>query len=47
MHLSVYSHLPELQAHLTGNPGSFRNIRRSLENAGRRGLDVTINTVIN
>lgn len=47
MHLSLHSHRPEAQALLTGNPESLKNICRSLENAGRLGIRVDVNTVIN
>lgn len=47
LHVSVHSHLDEVQGRLTGNPESLRRIRRTLENAGRLGLRVDINTVIN
>jgi len=47
MHVSVHSIKPEVQARLTGNPKSLPNILKTLENAGRAGVRVDINTVIN
>lgn len=47
MHVSVHSHLPEVQARLTGNPESLKNISQTLRNAGKLGIRVDINTVIN
>lgn len=47
MHVSVHSHLDEVQGRLTGNPRSLAHIRRTLENAGRLGIRVDVNTVIN
>ena len=47
MHLSIYSCRPEVQARLSSNPDSLGNIRRSLRHAGKLGIRVDINTVIN
>ena len=47
MHISVHSSKADVQAELTGNPSSLPNILRALENAGRFGIQVGINTVIN
>ncbi|MFI5360690.1 MAG: radical SAM protein [Elusimicrobiota bacterium] len=47
MHVSVHSVRTEVQAHLTGNARSLANIFRTLEHAGREGVRVDINTVIN
>lgn len=47
MHISVHSCRPEVQAALSSNPDSLANIRRSLRHAGKLGLRVDINTVIN
>ncbi|MEK7383648.1 MAG: radical SAM protein [Elusimicrobiota bacterium] len=47
MHISVHSAKPEVQGELTGNSNSLPNILRALENAGRLGVRVDINTVIN
>lgn len=47
LHVSVHSHVDGTQGSLSGNPRSLANIRRTLENAGRLGLRVDINTVIN
>ena len=47
MHVSVHSAKPEVQAELTGNPSSLSNILRALDNAGKFGVRVDINTVIN
>jgi MoaA/NifB/PqqE/SkfB family radical SAM enzyme len=47
IHLSVHSAKADVQAELTGNPQSLPNILRALENAGKHGVRVDINTVIN
>lgn len=47
MHISVHSAKPEVQGELTGNKNSLPNILRALDNAGRFGVRVDINTVIN
>lgn len=47
MHISVHSAKPEVQGELTGNRNSLPNILRALENAGKLGVRVDINTVIN
>ncbi len=47
LHVSVHSHKDEVQASLSGNPRSLAKIGRTLEHAGRLGLRVDINTVIN
>lgn len=47
LHVSVHSAKPEVQAELTGNPASLPNILRALENAGKLGVRVDVNTVIN
>jgi MoaA/NifB/PqqE/SkfB family radical SAM enzyme len=47
MHVSVHSVREDVQARLTGNPKSLAKIYRALENAGRAGIRVDINTVIN
>ncbi|MBI3564473.1 MAG: radical SAM protein [Elusimicrobia bacterium] len=47
MHVSVHSAKPEVQGELTGNKNSLANIYRALENAGRLGIRVDVNTVIN
>ncbi len=47
MHLSIHSCRPEVQARLTSNPDSLGNIQRSLGHAGKLGVRVDINTVIN
>lgn len=47
MHISVHSAKTEVQAALTGNERSLPNILRALENAGRLGVRVDVNTVIN
>jgi MoaA/NifB/PqqE/SkfB family radical SAM enzyme len=47
MHISVHSAKPEVQGELTGNKNSLPNILRALENAGKMGVRVDINTVIN
>lgn len=47
MHVSVHSAKPEVQGELTGNKNSLPNILRALENAGKFGVRVDINTVIN
>lgn len=47
MHVSVHSVKPEVQARLTGNPQSLANILQAMEHAGREGVRVDVNTVIN
>jgi MoaA/NifB/PqqE/SkfB family radical SAM enzyme len=47
MHISIHSCRPEVQARLSSNPDSLKNIRRSLGHAGKLGIRVDINTVIN
>lgn len=47
MHVSVHSARPEVQGELTGNKSSLPNILRALENAGKLGVRVDVNTVIN
>ncbi|MDD5303251.1 MAG: radical SAM protein [Elusimicrobia bacterium] len=47
MHISVHSAKAEVQGELTGNKNSLPNILRALENAGKLGVRVDINTVIN
>ncbi|MFI5348088.1 MAG: radical SAM protein [Elusimicrobiota bacterium] len=47
MHVSVHSVKPEVQARLTGNARSLANILRTLDHAGREGVRVDVNTVIN
>ena len=47
LHVSVHSSRPKVQAALSGNSDSLANIRKTLKHAGRLGLRVDINTVIN
>jgi MoaA/NifB/PqqE/SkfB family radical SAM enzyme len=47
MHVSVHSVKPEVQGEVTGVPQSLRRILKTLEYAGRMGLRVDVNTVIN
>jgi len=47
MHVSVYSCRPEVQAYLTTKKDSLECIERTLDEAGRLGIRVDINTVIN
>ena len=47
MHVSVHSHVPALQDYLARTKGSLRCILETLGNAGRLGMTVNINTVIN
>lgn len=46
-HVSIHSCRPELEDFLTGVRGSFAMAERALENLGRLGATVNINTVIN
>jgi MoaA/NifB/PqqE/SkfB family radical SAM enzyme len=46
LHFSVHSVRRRVQARLTGNPDSWKNILKSLENAERQELAVDINTVL-
>jgi MoaA/NifB/PqqE/SkfB family radical SAM enzyme len=47
MHVSIHSVKPEVQGELTGVPQSLARILQTLENAGREGVRVDVNTVIN
>ncbi|MFA6034269.1 MAG: radical SAM protein [Myxococcota bacterium] len=47
IHVSLHSSRGEVQDQLTGTAGSFKNILKTLSNAGRLGVSVDINTVIN
>ncbi|MCX6745847.1 MAG: radical SAM protein [Candidatus Parcubacteria bacterium] len=47
IHVSAYSVSPKIQDYLSQNPGSFKNILKTLINARRLNLPVNINTVIN
>ena len=47
MHVSVHSPRAEVQAGFSQNPDSLPNIMRTLDNAGRLGVRVDINTTIN
>ncbi|MBI4678958.1 MAG: radical SAM protein [Elusimicrobia bacterium] len=47
MHVSLHSHRDAVQDGISQNEGSLSNIRKTLENAGKLGLRVDINTVIN
>jgi len=47
LHLSIHSYKHEVQDYLTQTPGSLKKQIRSLENAGKLGLTVDINCVIN
>ena len=46
VHVSVHSYLDQVQADLTGNEASLRNIRLALTHLGRAGVTTDINTVI-
>ncbi len=46
-HLSIHSGDAAVQDHLTGTAGSFHRAMTALENLGRLGASVDINTVIN
>ncbi len=47
VHLSLYSHRPEVVADLTGVPDSLANAHAALERLGARGVTADVNTVIN
>ncbi len=47
MHVSIYSNRPEVQAFLTQKKDSLACIERSMDEAGRLGVRVDVNTVIN
>ncbi|MFA5188678.1 MAG: radical SAM protein [Patescibacteria group bacterium] len=47
IHVSVQSYDPKIQDYLSQNPGSLKNILKTLVNAWRLNLPVNINTVIN
>ncbi len=46
-HISVHSHKVRAQAAFSRNPESLANISRSLDNAAKLGMSVTINSTIN
>jgi MoaA/NifB/PqqE/SkfB family radical SAM enzyme len=46
VHVSIHTARSDLQASLSGNPDSLKNIERCLENLGKLGLTADINTVI-
>ena len=46
LHLSIHSCRPHVQASLTGNPDSWKNLNRSLERIAQLDLQCDINTVI-
>ena len=45
--ISLYSHKPEIQNYLSGNPDSFRNIQATLENTLDSKINITIAITIN
>lgn len=47
VHVSIHSTRPRVQAFLSSNPGSLKNILRSLGNLGRAGMASDVNVVIN
>jgi len=47
IHISLYSYKPKVQAYLTQNQESFKNILKSINNAIKLNMVVNINTVIN
>jgi MoaA/NifB/PqqE/SkfB family radical SAM enzyme len=47
IHLSIYSHKPEIQNFLTQNESSFENIKKALENLSKTKIKVDINITIN
>ena len=47
LHVSVHSHVPALQDYLARTKGSLKGILATLRNAGRLGVTVNVNTVIN
>ena len=46
-HFSIYSHKPEVHDYLTRTKGSLKNLFCAIKNAGRLGIRVDINVVIN
>ncbi|NMB75148.1 MAG: radical SAM protein [Myxococcales bacterium] len=46
LHVSIHSMKESVQAHLTGNRESLKNIRKTLRIAGNLGLSCDVNTVI-
>jgi len=47
VHISVYSHKPEIEEQLRGVPKTLGRARKAVDNALRLGIDVNINCVIN
>ncbi|MDD2566140.1 MAG: radical SAM protein [Candidatus Gracilibacteria bacterium] len=47
IHFSIYSHIEKIHDFLTGNPGSYQNVIKSIQNMTKLGVEVQINTVIN
>ncbi len=48
IHLSAYSYKDKIQAKISGNPDSLKNIKKTLDNLSRLGgITVDINTAIN
>lgn len=47
MNVSVHSHVPALQDYLARTKGSLKRILATLKNAGKLGVTVNVNTVIN
>ncbi|MCK6556777.1 radical SAM protein [Candidatus Binatia bacterium] len=47
VHVSVYSHRPEVEARLRGMPGTLEKAFAAVENAHANGIDVNSNCVIN
>jgi MoaA/NifB/PqqE/SkfB family radical SAM enzyme len=47
LHISIYSHRPDVQGFLSQNPDSFKNIEMALTHLGKAGLSVDVNTAIN
>lgn len=47
MHVSLHSSRDDVQSFLTENPDSLINIRRTMANAAKLGVHISINTVIN
>ncbi|MDA8132214.1 MAG: radical SAM protein [Elusimicrobia bacterium] len=47
LHVSIHSHVPALQEHLSRTKGSLTNLFSTLDNAAKLGVSVNVNTVIN
>lgn len=47
VHISIYSHLEKIQAFISENSESLKNILKAIENIGKNGITADINVAIN